>query len=95
MRGVVTASRFRGMARRASGRMVRCVVGLGVGALLLSSCIVGETDGARMVTNTSAILDGRLGTTADVAQAVLFLASQMSNHVTGQTLNVDGGLRFD
>lgn len=37
----------------------------------------------------------RIGTTADVGQAVLFLASQMSNYITGQTLNVDGGLRFD
>lgn len=37
----------------------------------------------------------RLGTTDDVAQAVLYFASQMSNYVTGQSLNVDGGLRFD
>jgi NAD(P)-dependent dehydrogenase (short-subunit alcohol dehydrogenase family) len=37
----------------------------------------------------------RIGTTADVSLAVLFLVSQMSNYITGQTLNVDGGLRFD
>lgn len=37
----------------------------------------------------------RVGTTHDVAQAVLYFASQMSNYVTGQSLNVDGGLRFD
>ena len=37
----------------------------------------------------------RLGSTGDVAQAVLYFASQMSNYVTGQSLNVDGGLRFD
>ena len=36
-----------------------------------------------------------VGHPRDVAYAVLFLASQMSNHVTGQTLNVDGGLRLD
>ena len=35
---------------------------------------------------------GRLGTAADVAAAVLFLASQESAYVTGQTLTVDGGL---
>jgi 3-oxoacyl-[acyl-carrier protein] reductase len=38
---------------------------------------------------------GRMGTPADVAQAALFFASQMSNFVTGQTLNVDGGILMD
>ncbi|MBN2342758.1 MAG: SDR family oxidoreductase [Deltaproteobacteria bacterium] len=33
----------------------------------------------------------RLGTTADVAGAVLFFASDLTRHVTGQVLNVDGG----
>jgi 3-oxoacyl-[acyl-carrier protein] reductase len=37
----------------------------------------------------------RLGTPRDVALAVLFLASQMSNYITGQTLNVDGGILMD
>jgi 3-oxoacyl-[acyl-carrier protein] reductase len=37
----------------------------------------------------------RLGQPVDVAQAVLFLASPMSNYITGQTLNVDGGLLMD
>ena len=35
---------------------------------------------------------GRLGTGADVAAAVLFLASRETEYVTGQTLTVDGGL---
>ena len=46
-------------------RRIGKVAGLACGALLISSCIVGETDGARMVSNTSATLEGRLGTTAD------------------------------
>ena len=37
----------------------------------------------------------RMGQPQDVAQAVVFLASQMSNYVTGQTLNVDGGVLMD
>jgi len=36
-----------------------------------------------------------IGDARDVAYAVLFLASQMSNHITGQTINVDGGMRMD
>src|SRR2546421_569802 len=37
----------------------------------------------------------RMGAPADVAMAVVFLASQMSNFITGQTLNVDGGILMD
>lgn len=35
---------------------------------------------------------GRLGSPEDVAQAVLFLCSPVSDYITGQTLTVDGGL---
>ena len=45
--------------------------------------------------NVTAQPVGRMGQPADVAQAVVFLASQMSNYVTGQTLNVDGGVLMD
>ena len=34
---------------------------------------------------------GKLGTPADVAQAVTFLASDGASHITGQTLSVSGG----
>jgi 3-oxoacyl-[acyl-carrier protein] reductase len=36
---------------------------------------------------------GRGGTVEDVANACLFLASDMAAYVTGQTLRVDGGMR--
>jgi 3-oxoacyl-[acyl-carrier protein] reductase len=35
---------------------------------------------------------GRMGTTDDVAQAVLFLASPASNFITGTVLTIDGGM---
>lgn len=35
---------------------------------------------------------GRAGTPEDVAEAVLFLASDVAKYITGQTLNVDGGM---
>ncbi len=34
---------------------------------------------------------GRMGDPEDIVGAVLFLASDLSNYITGQTLNVDGG----
>ena len=35
---------------------------------------------------------GRIGTPQDVANAVLFLASDESSYVTGHTLSVNGGM---
>ena len=35
---------------------------------------------------------GRKGTPEDIAEAVAFLANESSAYITGQVLNVDGGL---
>ena len=35
---------------------------------------------------------GRLGEPDDVANAVLFLASNQSNYINGETLHVNGGM---
>jgi 3-oxoacyl-[acyl-carrier protein] reductase len=34
----------------------------------------------------------RLGKPEDVAEAVLFLVSESANYITGQVLNVNGGI---
>ena len=41
---------------------------------------------------TSTIPLGRPGTPSDVAKAVLFLCSDAAAYITGQTINVDGGM---
>ena len=35
---------------------------------------------------------GRIGAPADIAAAALFLASDEASYITGQTINVNGGL---
>jgi len=40
------------------------------------------------------IILGRLGTTREVADAVVFLSSDAASYITAQTLNVNGGLYF-
>jgi 3-oxoacyl-[acyl-carrier protein] reductase len=39
-----------------------------------------------------AIPSGRLGTGKDIANAVVFLASDMSSYITGETIHVNGGM---
>lgn len=51
--------------------------------------VLSEEQKARTL---EAIPMGKLGTTEDVANAVLFLASPLSRYITGQVLVVDGGM---
>ncbi len=50
-----------------------------------------ETAESRALMEASVLPIGRPGTTRDVAGAVLFLASGLSEYVTGHSLFVDGG----
>ena len=41
-----------------------------------------------------AIPRGRLGTIQDIADTVAFLASEQADYITGQTINLNGGMHF-
>ena len=54
----------------------------------------------KMTANISPQLDeiipvGRMGTTDEVADAILFLASESSGFITGETLDINGGIMVD
>jgi len=55
--------------------------------------VTGGDEGAKVIeAMTRAVPMKRLGTPADVAAAVVFLASDEAGFITGQTLSVSGGL---
>ena len=41
-----------------------------------------------------AIPRGRIGTVQDIAETVVFLASDQADYITGQSINVNGGMYF-
>jgi acetoin reductase-like protein len=55
----------------------------------------GEPEGAEFKRAVASVPLGRAGTPEDVAAVAAFLASGDADYVTGQTLNVDGGVRQD
>ena len=55
----------------------------------LNEAILAKQELEKLKNRTSL---GRIGSTRDVAETVLFLASEKSNFITGQTICVDGGL---
>jgi 3-oxoacyl-[acyl-carrier protein] reductase len=67
-------------------------VGLAPGLVDTKLTKVTTEHPGRLAASLRAIPLGRMGTPADMAGAVLFLASPLAAYVVGQTLIVDGGL---
>lgn len=65
----------------------------GVAPGLVDTKLTKVTTGnpGRLAASLKLIPSGRLGTPADIAGAVLFLSSSLSDYIVGQTLAVDGG----
>jgi len=55
----------------------------------MSHAVLATKEGAKFA--TSAIPLGRVGTAAEIAGPILFLASDLATFVTGEVLNVNGG----
>ncbi|MER3485470.1 MAG: hypothetical protein C4345_05340 [Chloroflexota bacterium] len=63
-------------------------------ALQRRAAMMGQTFEEAKEAERSSVPLGRLGTAADVAGLVAFLGSDDAAYITGQTINVDGGLQM-
>ncbi|MCA9512363.1 MAG: 3-oxoacyl-ACP reductase FabG, partial [Myxococcales bacterium] len=62
--------------------------------LVATGMIAAELDSDEGRAKAASIPAGRLGAPGEVAAAVVYLASDAAAYVTGQTLNVNGGMYF-
>lgn len=65
-------------------------IGPGYVATEMNAALVADADFDRMVVERTPV--GRWGQPAEIAAAVVFLASDEASYITGQTLLVDGGM---
>ena len=78
------------IARELGSRSIRCNA---VCPGFIETEMTGELDSKMTDAWVEQIPLKRMGTADDVANLVLFLASDLSAYVTGQTINVDGGMQ--
>ncbi len=62
--------------------------------LVATDMAAAELDSDEGQKKVAGIPAGRIGTTTEIADAVVFLASEEAGYITGQTLNLNGGMYF-
>ncbi|MGQ0844130.1 MAG: SDR family NAD(P)-dependent oxidoreductase [Sporichthyaceae bacterium] len=87
--GVIRLSEHQAMEWASLGIRVNCVAP-GLIDAGMSDAIYADPEVRRV--REAAVPLGRLGSAEDVADTVLFLASEKASYITGQVLTVDGGL---
>ena len=87
--GVIRLSEHQAMEWAPLGIRVNCVAP-GLIDAGMSDAIYADPEVRRL--RQARVPLGRLGSSADVADAVLFLASEQATYITGQVIAVDGGL---
>jgi len=86
--GVMGLTRVLGLAWAADGIRVNSVA---PGLVATKMTTVTTANPARLKERLEGIPMGRLGTTGEMADAVLFLASPLASYITGQMIVADGG----
>jgi 3-oxoacyl-[acyl-carrier protein] reductase len=79
----------RSTAREVASRNITCNA---VAAGIIDTEIWRSVPAAAIDSMLQNVPAGRKGTPEDIAEAVAFLASEAASYITGQVLNVDGGL---
>jgi NAD(P)-dependent dehydrogenase (short-subunit alcohol dehydrogenase family) len=90
--GVIGFSKALARELAATGVTVNAVA---PGAMDTEMTKVLRTDSELLARVLAAVPMGRRGTIQDVADAVLFLASDLAGYITGETIDVDGGVMME
>jgi len=64
-------------------------------SLIDTDITAGQLSDAQRAAIIAAVPLGRLGTPLDVARACLFFASELSDYITGEVMDVNGGMHID
>ena len=92
--GVIALTKLAAIENAKAGIRVNVVCpGPTLGTDLMANTLSSDP-GEEQALKEHVIPMGKLGTTMDIARAVVWLSSDFSGHITGQALSVDGGMHM-